>query len=227
VGHLLAPAASTGLAAQFTRAAEDAHARHRRLLIDELNTVSCEPDRRVSQSFASALWALDTLFAFARVGVDGVEIHTFPGAGYELFRLRQDAHGWSAAVSPEYYGLLMFQAAAPAGARLVPVSAVPGLRVWATLGRDGRVRVLAINPDPSRDRAASLAIPGASATATVERLIAPSLQANAGVTLAGQSVGASTGKLAGARQVEEVSPVAGRYVLTVPAGSAALMVISG
>jgi hypothetical protein len=228
VAHLLSPAASAGLAAQFAGAVAAAHSRHRPLLIDELNTVSCEPDRRVSQSFASALWALDTLFAFAQTGADGVQIHTFPGAGYELFTVRHGAHGSSARVSPEYYGLLMFEAAAPPGARLVPVSPVAGLRTWATLGRDRRLRVLLINPDPSRDRAVSLAIPSASATGSLERLLAPSLEATGGVTLAGRSFGATStsGVLHGSLRVEQVVPAGGRYPITVPAASAALLVVS-
>ena len=222
IPHLLSAAASTGFAAEFAGAVATAHARHRPLLIDELNSVSCSPDRAVSHSFAAALWALDALFALDRVGVDGVAIHTFPGAGYELFTLRRSASGWSASVSAEYYGLALFAAAAPPGARLLPVSAVPGLRLWATLGQDHRVRVLAINPDPAKDRAVSLSVGGASGTATVMRLEAPSLRATTGVRLAGQSFGTG-GALQGRRQVEQVIPVAGRYVVTVPAGSAALV----
>lgn len=218
--HLLAPSASTGFAAEFTGAVAAAHARHRPLVIDELNSVSCGADRPVSQSFATALWALDTLFALDRVGVDGVYMHTFPGAGYELFTLRQSAGTWSARVSPEYYGLAMFAAAAPAGSRLLPVSCAAGLRCWATLGRDHRVRVVLINPATGRDRAVALAIPGASGA--VERLLAPSVQATGGATLGGQTI-AGTGELQGSRQIEEVTAVGGRYTVAVPAGSAALV----
>jgi hypothetical protein len=229
IPHLLAPSASTGFAAQFAGAVAAAHARRRPLLIDELNSVSCEPDQSVSQSFAAALWVLDALFALDRVGVDGVAVHTFPRAGYQLFTVRHPAGGWTATVSPEYYGLLMFVAAAPRGARLLPVSAVPGLRLWATLGRDHRVRVLVVNPGPVKDRAVSLAIAGASGDGTVIRLEAPSLAARDGVTLAGKSFGKSTtsGVLAGPQQAAQVWPAAGRYVVVVPAGSAALLTVGG
>ncbi len=46
----------------------------------------------VAHSFASALWSLDVLFEMARVGVDGVNLHTFPGATYQLFTFSR-AHG--------------------------------------------------------------------------------------------------------------------------------------
>ena len=222
LAHLLAPSASTGFAREFAGAVATAHARHRPLVIDELNSVSCGADRPVSQSFAAALWALDTLFALDRVGVDGVYMHTFPGAGYELFTLRRSAGVWTARISPEYYGLIMFAAAAPAGSRLLAVSSAAGLRLWATLGSDHRVRVLVINPDPAKDRAVSLAVAGANGAATVERLLAPSLQATSGATLGGQSFGGD-GRLHGTHQVEQATPVAGRYAVSVPAGSAALV----
>ena len=49
-----------------------------------MNAVSCGGVRGVSDTFASALWALDTLFEFSRVGVDGVNFHTVPNTINEL-----------------------------------------------------------------------------------------------------------------------------------------------
>ena len=85
VANLLAPAATTGLADGLAAYVALAHARHLPLRIDEINTDSCGAAPGVSNAFASALWALDTLFEMARVGVDGVNIHTYPGATYQLF----------------------------------------------------------------------------------------------------------------------------------------------
>src|SRR5205823_3120522 len=56
-------------------------------------------------------------------------------------------------VHPEYYGLLMFERAAPAGSRLLRVSpdpaasSGPNVKVWATRGADGRTRILVVNKD--------------------------------------------------------------------------------
>ena len=63
---------------------------------------------------------LDTLFSMASAGVDGVNIHSLPGAAYELFTFRRDAAGWRAFVHPDYYGMLLFAQAFPVGAQLLP-----------------------------------------------------------------------------------------------------------
>jgi len=119
IEHLLSAAASTGLAESFAPYAAIAHGRGLPLRIDELNTVSCGADPAISKTFASALWALDTLFEMARVGIDGVNVHTFPGAGYELFTFSHAEGRWRASIAPEYYGLLMFAQAAPPGSVMI------------------------------------------------------------------------------------------------------------
>ncbi len=230
IANVLAPTASTGLAAGFAEAVKAAHAHGLPLRIDELNTVSCGGDPAVSQTFASALWALDALFELKRTGVDGVQMHTFPGAGYALFALHKTSGQWTASISPEYYGLLMFAAAAPAGSRLLTVAAPADgtLKIWATVGRDGRVRVVLINKETSRARTVRLAVPGARGPASLERLTAPSVNARAGVSLGGQTFGAqSRTAVLSAPRMTIVTAGGGRYAVRVPAGSAALLTVSG
>jgi hypothetical protein len=225
IARLLAPASSTGLAHGFAPMIAIARARGLPIRIDELNSVSCGADRAVSSAFASALWALETLFEMARVGVDAVNVHTFPGAGYELFRLSRAGGRWRATVAPEYYGLLMFADAAPPGSRLlaVDVAGAPGVvRAWAARAPDGQVRVVLTDPDPSRAAVVALRVPGARGRATLMRLRAPGLAAHAGVTLAGQSVGPD-GTLTGRRREFGVGTSRGRYVIRLPAASAALV----
>jgi hypothetical protein len=210
VAHLLAPAASTGLADTFRAEVALAHARGLPLRIDELNTVSCGADRSVSQTFASALWALDTLFAIARVGVDGVNVHTFPGAGYELFRFVHTPSGWRASVAPEYDGLRMFAQAAPVGARLLRVVGAGlggSLTAWATSTPDGDVRTVVINKSTSTSRRVAVRIPGGAARATVEQLTAPSAAATSGVAL----------------RSAPIKGDGGVYRITLPAASAVLL----
>ncbi len=230
VGHLLSPAASIALADSFARYAVLARAHGRSLRIDELNTVSCGADPAVSRTFASALWALDTLFELARVGINGVNIHTFPGAGYELFRISRSRGRWQAVVEPEYYGLMLFARAAPAGSHLLDVqNGTSGkLHVWATRSGAGTMHVLAVNTG-ARARVVSVRVAGAQpARARLERLAAPAVRSSSWVTLAGQSFGPRTftGRLGGRLDVSTVAAVRGRYEVTVPAGSAALLVLS-
>ncbi len=225
VAHLLAPEATAGLANGLVPDVALAHARHIPLRIDEINSVSCGPAPGVSNVFASALWALDMLFEMARVGVDGVNIHTYPGATYEPFAFTHTARGWSASMAPDYYGLMMFAQAAPAGSRLIDTTTTnaQGVTVWATRGRSGRTRVVLINESPDR-RTIALSSPGGR-PATLERLRAPRLTSTSGVTLGGQSFGArtTTGRLRGRSSVAKLTASKGRYVFTLPAESAALV----
>jgi hypothetical protein len=82
---MLNPSASRGLAAGIGQYVRIAHQRVDTFRIDEMNSVACGGKAGVSDTFASALWALDTVFAVARSGADGVNIHTFPGARDGLF----------------------------------------------------------------------------------------------------------------------------------------------
>ncbi|HEY1515107.1 MAG TPA: glycosyl hydrolase family 79 C-terminal domain-containing protein [Solirubrobacteraceae bacterium] len=232
IPHMLSPAATSTLARSVTPAVRQAHARHVPIRVDEINTISCGWDPAVSRSFASALWSLDTLFELAGVGVDGVNLHTFPGATYALFRFAQVGGQWRGIVMPEYYGLDMFAQAAPPGSRLLRASATGTaarqLRAFATRAPDGTIRVVVIN-EGSSTRTLRVAPPAGSATGTgaVERLDAPSLAARVDVTLAGQSFGASTatGLLAGTRSTPTVAPVNGEYTLRIPSSSATMLTL--
>jgi hypothetical protein len=228
LGHLMNPAATTGLADEFTGEVASAHAHGLPLRVDEINSVSCGADRAVSYTFASSLWAVDAMFELARVGIDGVNLHTFPGAGYELFKLTMANGHWQAAVSPEYYGLLMFAAAAPPGARLLRISGQPGagVKTWATRAADGTVHVVLINKG-TQARVFALRLPGGVGDATLERLQGSGLQSASGVTLAGQSFGArtTTGRLGGSAQRSTVKPIGDRYVVSLPAASAAMLTV--
>ncbi|MBV9414400.1 MAG: hypothetical protein JO363_05430 [Solirubrobacterales bacterium] len=225
VAHLLAPQATTCLADGVATAVALAHSRHIPIRVDEMNTDSCGAAPGVSNAFVSALWSLNALFEMVRVGADGVNIHTYPGATYQLFTVTHTGRRWHASVAPQYYGLLMFAQAAPPGSRLIATTTVnaQGVTVWATRGRRGRTRVLLVNESPDRR---TIALNSASARpATLERLRAPSLTSTAGVTLGGQSFGTrtTTGRLAGPLRIARLTATAGRYVFTLPAESAALV----
>jgi hypothetical protein len=227
IPNLLSDASQSGLASALEPSAALAHAQGLSFRVDEMNSVSCFGSHSVSDSFASALWMLDTLFELANVGVDGVNIHTLPSARYAPFSLTHAGGQWLAGVRPDYYGMLMFAQAAPAGSRLLPVSGVPdgSLKVFSTVAPDGTVRVVLINEDPAFDQPVQLTGPPGASSATVERLTAPGLDATSGVTLGGQSFagGTATGMLAGQPQSSSVSLLLGTYFLTVPAASAELL----
>jgi hypothetical protein len=222
--HLLAPYATRQEANSVVPYVALAHARHLPLRIDEMNTDSCGKAPGVSDAFVSALWAVDALFEMARVGVDGVNMHTYPGATYQLFTFAQHGGRWEAAVAPEYYGLEMFAQAAPSGSHLIGARAhnADGIHVWATRGSDGHTRVTLIN-ESLKLRTVALGGGGTAGIATVERLRAPRLSSTGGVTLGGQTLSRSIGKLAGRSDTRRVAPRGGRYVFALPAHSAVLV----
>ena len=229
IPNLLADGSSAGLAAPLAAYARVAHARHVPFRVAEMNSASCQGAKGVSDTFASALWALDTMFNFAAVGVDGVNFHMLPGSNYELFTTSQTSSGaWQAFVHPEYYGLMMFAQAFPPGARLLPLTAPAGpVKMWATLAPDGTERVTVINQDTLNAHDVQVSVPGATRLGSVEALQAPSVSSTDDVTIGGQSFGdeTTTGTLPGPPATQPAAPVNGGYTLSLPAGSAALLTI--
>lgn len=226
LSNLLAPRAAEGLAQRLAPTIRLAHARGLPLRVDEINSVSCGGAPGVSNTFASALWVLDTMFAMARVGVDGINIHTFQRATYRLFDMRRRGDHWAGRVAPEYYGLLLFAEAAPAGSRLLSVTGGGGdLRTWATRARDGTLRIVLIN-DGRAGRVVVVHAPRARPLAGYEALRAPGFRATRGVSLGGRSLGVwtSTGSLPAPLRIA-VRPRNGAYTLRLPRASAVMLTI--
>ena len=229
IAHLLADSSSSGLADSVAADVSLVHQHGLTLRVDELNSVSCRGQSGVSDVFASALWALDVTFQMARVGVDGINIHTFPGARYQLFTVSRSHGRWQSVVEPEYYGLLMFARAAPPGSRLLAIQ-MPGaarraVKAWATRARDGTVRVVLIN-EAADQRIVDLRAPAThSSSAWLEQLLAPSLTAREGVTLGGRSFGVQTdtGSLVGRSRIRTLTAIKREYVVTLPPDSAVML----
>jgi len=224
---LLNDQASAGLAQGIAASAALAHSYGRPFRIDEMNSAAHYGQKGVSDAFASALWALDTLFNFRAVGVDGVNFHSLPNANYELFTLSRPHKVWQAFVHPVYYGMLMFAQAFPAGARMLPVTVPNGpVKVWATQSSDGHIRVVVINKDYANPSDVQLQVPGANIAgqARLDWLEAPNVASTSGVTLGGQTFGTRTrtGSL-GSPQYQPVLSVAGSYTVHMPPASAVML----
>lgn len=227
IPNLLSLNSSRGLLTGATKAIAYAHSHGATFRVDELNSVACKGQPGVSDTFASALWALDTLFSLARSGVDGVNFHTLPEAAYRLFTFTHTDGHWQATVKPEYYGMLMFGQAAPPGSRLLPVStpSTPDVRAWATRLRDGEIHVVLINDSPTTSYPVNVNPPSPIRQALLESMSAPSETATSGVTLGGQSFGTetSTGTLSGTQQLTPLTPTGSQYQVTLNPGSAVML----
>jgi hypothetical protein len=230
IPNLLAPVSSRGLVNGTANEIAYAHSHGASFRVDELNSVACKGMPGVSDTFAAALWVMDTLFAMARSGVDGVNIHTLPEASYRLFTFTNSGGHWVASVKPEYYGLLMFGQAAPPGSRLLPVSApaTPDVRAWATRARNGEIHVLLINDSLITTYETVVQPPSLTGRALMEQLNAPSVSATTGVTLGGQSFGTDTrtGTLTGPAQLTPITPTGGQYQVTLGPASAAMLTMA-
>jgi hypothetical protein len=229
VRNLLAPAAAHAGVAGIGPFVALAHHNGAGFRVAEMGSISCNGRAGVSNTFASALWVMDALFAIAADGVDGVDLHTYPNSVNGLFDFVNTNGQWLGTVYPLYYGALMFEQAAPAGSRLVAIApAGPAeLREWATLAPDRRLRVLLINDSFSRTDRVSVRVPRGYAAASLERLLAPSAYATSGVTLGGQGFSAqtATGVLA-PPHTSAVPGGPGGYAITLPPASAALLTLT-
>ena len=98
--------------------------------VDELGSVTCQGQPGVSNSFASTLWVLESLFRLAYKGVSGVNVHTQEQANNDPFQppfgLGSLPPGHSdpgqMAVNPEYYGMYAFAKTAVSGSTLMGTS---------------------------------------------------------------------------------------------------------
>lgn len=227
IPKMLSPLSTVDVAQGVVPWVKVAHAHGLPIRIGEMNNVACGNPPGIPNTFAMALWALDSLYAYAQVGVDGVNVHTWPGAVYNLFSFKKSRGRWSGSVEPEYYGLLLFALGAPAGSHLVATaSGNPQVRVWGTGTADGSIRVTLINDNVSSSQHVAIAVKGARSAGSLERLLAPSPSATRGVTLGGQSFGrTTTGVLPSPPIGTPVFPVDGRYDVALPPASAALLTI--
>jgi hypothetical protein len=224
IQRLLSNHASAGMAHSLARVIADAHQAGLPFRLTEVNSVTCGGIRGVSNTFATALWAPDTLFEFARAGVDGVNVHVHAASINAAFTF--DRRGL--VPRPLLYGMVMFARTLGSDPRLLPVDVRNRRRlhvkVWAVAVAGGGLHLLVIDKGRRAARV-TLRIPP-NGTASVQRLLSPSVASHSGVKLAGQSLN-SRGRWVGHRVVSRLVPSANGYKLTVPGYSAALVSVSG
>jgi hypothetical protein len=190
--------------------------------LTEINSVTCGGVPRVSNTFATALWAPDALFELVRAGVEGVNLHVRVFSINAPFRFdRRGVRAW-----PLLYGLILFKRMLGPHSRLVPVRLRSPrslrLKAWAVRVGSDTLNVLLLDKG-ERPAAVALDLP-ATGSASVQRLVAPSASSRSHVTLAGQHLDDRV-IWAGRARVEAVSPAGGRYSVSVRRQSAALLTV--
>jgi hypothetical protein len=184
------------------------------LRIDEVGPVSCDSLPEVSGSFASALWSLEFMFDFASAGGAGVNFTANSTLTPEP------------EVAPIFYGMLLFGQAIQKSASFIPLS-VEGqrsIRAWSTLDKNGLIRIVLMNKDPTQSGTVVLKIPHTMGPAKIVRLTAPSLSSQKGILLGGQTFdGSPDGSILGIHSEWSLTPTHQQFPIALPAGSAALV----
>lgn len=166
--------------------------------------------------------------ALWRAGVQGVNFQTVDGNLNQLIAAKHSASGWSVSVEPEYYGLLTFAGAAPAGSHLLRISdpRLAHFYQFAVRAPNGTERVVLTNVG-SGARTIGVSASGIRGTGSLSLLTAKSLSATGGTTLAGRSLSSRTGQLTGTPRVTLVRPNAKSvYAVRVPAHAAAVLTLA-
>jgi hypothetical protein len=202
------------------------------LRIDETNSVSCGGRAGVSNTFASALWAVRLISEAMQLGIAGVNFHDLPASctGYSPLC----ANGAAAlaagqlSAAPEWYGLLLMRSLVglrPVAATVSPAS--PAVTAAAFRGQ-GLVRIVLVDSDPGgATRPIRIAVGSSRVTASVLALTAPSLAATAGVRLGGGAVNARGELLGPLRRTFVHSAHATVTVPLAPASAALVTLTSG
>lgn len=222
--RLLRNSASTGLVESMSRSIAFAHAEHLPIRLDEVNSVTCGGTLGVSDTFASALWMTDTLFAALAHGFTGVNVQSRVNALNSPFYLTSAG----LETRPLLYGMLLFTRALGADAQLVRTSVREGafanVNAWA-LRSHKRLSVVLLNKG-SGGESVLLRLPPAVGAVRVQRMLASSLRTTSDVTLAGQRID-STGRWKGKKKVARVRWTRGGYRVYMPPFSGALVMDPG
>ncbi len=229
--YLLLPDAAHNMVTKFQSYAISAHQAGSLFRLGEMNSIWAGGIPGISNTFSAALWSIDTMFNFAKIGIDGVNWHSGQGTAYQLFQFNLNLSGGMttytvAQVNPLYYGLLTFAQMAGRGAQLLPVTTTTtaNVSIWATVDNTSTAHVVVLNKDEQATGDIQITLPGYT-TGTVRYLSAANYSATNGVTLGGQTFdGTPDGTIQGQLITTTIAPQNGLFTLpNMPITSAAII----
>jgi hypothetical protein len=236
-----APTSARLLSAQTRRLEADSLARYMsasragatRFRMDEANTVSCGGRPGVSNTFASALWAVNYIAETMAAGAAGINLQGNPAncRGYSPLCATTPAHlaGGVLSAQPEWYALLLSRALI--GDRPVRTTVVSrgrsNVTVTTLLAPDGGLHLVIVDDDSqgSRTAALSLHVGRAFRSAGVLALTASSVGASSGIELGGRAV-ARDGSWHAPAKLRLLAIRDGVLALRIPPASAALVTVT-
>jgi hypothetical protein len=197
--------------------------------MDENNTCSGHGQQGLSDTFISALWAIDYMFEVAQRGGSGVNFegdeNGMDGTVPFYYEPLKESGGVVVAVQPEYYGMLLFtQAGTGSMVSTTVTTSAQYFTAWA-IKADGSISVVLNNRNASSAVNATVDLGSAVSSASaiyLQGTPAGSLTAAAGnVTLAGAQVSVAGDWPRNAPYIQTVSE--NTVSVYVPAASAALV----
>lgn len=191
--------------------------------ITECNSIYGGGKAGASDAFASALWALDFMWAVAENKGQGINFHDGHGLIYSPILM---SHGVVTAM-PEYYAMLAFKYGATGG-KIVPVTidadhSANNCSAHACVKADNTLSVTLINKETEKDFSFTVQLTKPTTTIEVIRLTAPSVTSTTGTTFAGNTVSAD-GNFTPAI-TEKYTVNMSSFKVNVPAGSAAIVTV--
>ncbi len=167
--------------------------------LDETNTVSCGGVPGISNTFASALWAVSYLTQAMTMGASGINLQGNPAncEGYTPLCApsAEDLADGTLVAQPEWYALLLVRSLLgerPLHTTISPAHR-PNVEASTFLAPDGALQFVLVDDDlpGARSVAIHLHVGSGFHGATILGLTAPSPEALSGVELGGQTVAAN------------------------------------
>jgi hypothetical protein len=205
--------------------------------VDEANSAYSGGVDGVSNTYASALWAIDYSLSMARAGMAGVNIHgglgvcnepIWNGKWQRYTPICADSKAYELAqvyrVMPIYYGLWLARRLGPGRFLPLTVTSTRNISAYAVRGDDGHTRIALVQKDATGSAPVSvtLAVGGPARTAKVLHLTGTSLT-GADAAVQGATVDGAGTLRPGAPDTARIA--GGTLTLDVAAGSAALITI--
>jgi len=142
--------------------------------VTESNNVYGGGKAGVSDTFASALWALDLMWTVAENNGDGINFH----GGYGLFYSPVLIQNGVLNASPEYYAMLAFKYGSSGGTIIPAIISDPGFcSAYACVKADNNYTVTLINKDETNKYSFTVRLNKTASAIQVLRLTAPSVTA--------------------------------------------------
>jgi hypothetical protein len=201
--------------------------------LDETNTVSCGGMAGISNTFASALWAVGYLTRAMSMGVAGINLQGNPTncGGYTpvCAPSPEDLAGGALGAQPEWYALLLAKALI-GDCPLPTITSSPGkpnVEVTTLLAGDGTLHFVVVDDDPPGARSVAVRLPVGSGFrgASILSLTAPSPAALSGVALGGRAV-APDGSWSEPSRLPHAPNRDGVITVDITPSSAALLTVS-